>query len=140
MDRQEKRGKTRYLVKWKEYITEGNIWEGLKNLKNVIEKIEEFEKGRFKEEIQRIRIKKEKEIKLNPEAEEFRRGELLERYTAKLLYRWDDKKFDKEYLKKLEKNWNRWKNDRKEEEKEYRKKLEESLEWNERDEQRSKKI
>ena len=134
MDRQEKRGKTRYLVKWKGYTTEGNTWEGLKNLKNVIEKIEEFEKGRFKEEIQRIRIKKEKEIKLNPEAEEFRRGELLERYTAKLLYRWDDKKFDKEYLKKLEKNWNRWKNDRKEEEKEYRKKLEESLEWNERDE------
>ena len=134
MDRQEKRGKTRYLVKWKGYTTEGNTWEGLKNLKNVIEKIEEFEKGRFKEEIQRIRIKKEKEIKLNPEAEEFRRGELLGRYTAKLLYRWDDKKFDKEYLKKLEKNWNRWKNDRKEEEKEYRKKLEESLEWNERDE------
>ena len=134
MDRQEKRGKTRYLVKWKGYTTEGNTWEGLKNLKNVIEKIEEFEKGRFKEEIQRIRIKKEKEIKLNPEAEEFRRGELLGRYTAKLLYRWDNKKFDKEYLKKLEKNWNRWKNDRKEEEKEYRKKLEESLEWNERDE------
>ena len=128
MDRQEKRGKTRYLVKWKGYTTEGNTWEGLKNLKNVIEKIEEFEKGRFKEEIQRIRIKKEKEIKLNPEAEEFRRGELLGRYTAKLLYRWDDKKFDKEYLKKLEKNWNRWKNDRKEKEKEYRKKLEESLE------------
>ena len=128
MDRQEKRGKTRYLVKWKGYTTEGNTWEGLKNLKNVIEKIEEFEKGRFKEEIQRIRIKKEKEIKLNPKAEEFRRGELLERYTAKLLYRWDDKKFDKEYLKKLEKNWNRWKNDRKEKEKEYRKKLEESLE------------
>ena len=128
MDRQEKRGKTRYLVKWKGYTTEENTWEGLKNLKNVIEKIEEFEKGRFKEEIQRIRIKKEKEIKLNPEAEEFRRGELLGRYTAKLLYRWDDKKFDKEYLKKLEKNWNRWKNDRKEKEKEYRKKLEESLE------------
>ena len=25
-------------------------------------------------------------------------------YTAKLLYGWDDKKFDDEYLKKLEKN------------------------------------
>jgi len=24
-----------------------------------------------------------------------------------LLYGWDDKKFDKEYLKKLERNWNR---------------------------------
>ena len=72
--------------------------------------------------------------------EEFKRGELPERYIAKLLYGWDDKKFDKEYLKKLEKNWNRWKNNRKEGEKEYIKKLKESLEQNERDRQRSKKI
>ena len=109
-------------------------------MKNAGEKIEEFEKGRFEEEIQRIRMKKRKEIKLNPEAEEFKRGELPGRYTAKLLYGWDDKKFDEEYLKKLEKNWNRWKNDRKEGEKKYIKKLEESIEWNKRDEQRSKKI
>ena len=31
-------------------------------------------------------MKKEKEMKLNLEAEEFRRGELSGRYTAKLLY------------------------------------------------------
>jgi len=105
-----------------------------------MEKIEEFEKRRFEEEIQRIRMKKGKEMKLNPEVEEFRREELLERYTAKLLYGWDNKKFDKEYLKKLEKNWNRWKNDRKEGEKEYMKKLEEGLEWNEKDKQKSKRI
>ena len=43
-------------------------------------------------------------------------------------------------MKKLERNWNRWKNDREEEEKEYMKKLEEDLEWNEKDEQRSKRI
>ena len=110
------------------------MWEGLENLKNAREKIEEFEKGRFEEEIQRIRVKKGKKIKLNPEVEKFRRGELPGRYTAKLLYRWDDKKFDEEYLKKLEKNWNRWKNNRKKGEKEYRKKLEESLERNERNE------
>ena len=55
-------------------------------MKNIIEKIKEFEKGRFEEEIQRIRIKKGKEIKLNPEAEEFKRGELPGKYTAKLLY------------------------------------------------------
>ena len=107
-------------------------------MKNARENIEEFEKERFEEEIRRIRMKKGKETKLNPER--FRRGELPERYTAKLLYGWDNKKFDEEYLKKLEKNWNRWKNDRKEGEKKYRKKLEESLEWNERDEQRSKEI
>ena len=34
----------------------------------------------------------------------FRRGELLEKYTAKLLYRWDDRNFEKEYLRKLERN------------------------------------
>ena len=104
LDKQERRGKTKYLVKWKEYIVEENTWEELENLKNAMEKVEEFEKGRFKEEIQRIRLKKEKEIKLNPEVEEFKRGELLGRYIVKLLYGWDDKKFDKEYLKKLERN------------------------------------
>ena len=128
LDRQERRGKTKYLVKWKGYTAEENTWEGLENLKNAMKKVEEFEKGRFEEEIQRIRIKKGKEMKLNLEAEEFKRGELPGRYAAKLLYGWDDKKFDEEYLKKLERNWNRWKNDRKEGEKEYMKKLEESLE------------
>ena len=141
LDRQEKRGKTRYLVKWKGYMAEENIWEGLENLKNAGKKIEEFEKGRFEEEIRRIRMKKGKEFKLNPEAEEFRRGELPGRYTAKLLYGWNNKKFDEEYLKKLQKNWNRWKNNRKEGEPEkYIKKLEESLEWNEKDEETSRVI
>ena len=48
----------RYLVKWKGYTAEGNTWKRLENLKNTREKIEEFEKGRFEEEIQRIRVKK----------------------------------------------------------------------------------
>ena len=130
----------RYLVKWKGYMAEGNTWERLENLKNAMEKVEEFEKGRFEEEIRRIRMKKEKEMRLNPEAEEFKRGELPGRYMAKLLYGWDNKKFDEEYLKKLERNWNRWKNKRKEGEKEYMKKLEESLEWSKKDKQRSKRI
>jgi len=39
--------------------------------------------------------------------------ELLGKYIVKLLYRWDDRKFEDEYLKILEKNWRRWKNDRK---------------------------
>ena len=140
LDKQERREKTKYLVKWKGYTVEENTWEGLENLKNAMEKIEEFEKEIFEEEIWRIRMKKGKEMKLNLEAEEFRREELPGRCTAKLLYEWDDKKFDKEYLKKLERNWNRWKNDRKKEEKEYVKKFEESLEWNKRDKQISKRI
>jgi len=51
LDRQERRGKTKYLVKWKEYTAEKNTWEGIENLKNAMEKVEEFEKGRFDEEI-----------------------------------------------------------------------------------------
>ena len=35
--------------------------------------------------------------------------ELLGKYMAKLLYEWDDKEFKEEYLRKLEKNWRRWK-------------------------------
>ena len=104
LDRQERRGKTKYLVKWKGYMAEENTWKGLENLKNTREKIEEFKKGRFEEEIQRIRLKKGKRTKLNPEAEEFKRRELPGRYMVKLLYEWDNKKFDEEYLKKLEKN------------------------------------
>jgi len=140
LDKQERRGKTKYLVKWKGYMVEENMWKGVENLKNAIETVKEFEKGRFEEEIQRIRMKKGKEMKLNPKAEEFRRGELSGKYTVKLLYGWNDKKFDEEYLKKLERNWNRWKNDRKKGEKKYVKRLKESLEWNKRDEQISKRI
>ena len=72
-----------------------------------MEKVEEFKKGRFEEEIRRIRLKKGKEIKLSLEMEEFKREKLPGRYTVKLLYGWNDKKFDEEYLKKLERNWNR---------------------------------
>ncbi len=51
LDRQERRGKTKYLVKQKGYTVEENMQEGIENLKNVMEKVEEFEKGRFEEEI-----------------------------------------------------------------------------------------
>ena len=36
------------------------------------------------------------------EREEYRRMELPKKYVVKLLYGWDDKKFEKEYLRKLE--------------------------------------
>jgi len=43
------------------------------------------------------------------EERDFRRGELLEKFMVKMLYGWDDRKFEEEYLKKLERNWRRWK-------------------------------
>ena len=38
------------------------------------------------------------------EEKNFRRGELPEKYTAKILYGWDDRKFEEEYMRKLERN------------------------------------
>jgi len=52
-------------------------------------------------------IEKRWKVKLNPEVDKFKRSELLEKYTAKLLFRWNNKKFKNEYLKKLERNWQR---------------------------------
>jgi len=48
--------------------------------------------------------------KLNmTEEKDFRRGELPEKFTAKILHGWDDRKFEEEYLRKLERNWRKWK-------------------------------
>ena len=38
------------------------------------------------------------------EEKDFRRGELPGKFTAKILYRWDDGRFKEEYLRKLERN------------------------------------
>jgi len=43
------------------------------------------------------------------EERDFRRGELLGKFTIKMLYRWDNRKFEEKYLKKLERNWQKWK-------------------------------
>ena len=43
-------------------------------------------------------------MELNPEAEKFKRSKLLEKYIARILFGWNDKKFEDEYLKKLERN------------------------------------
>jgi len=51
LDRQERRGKMRYLVKWKGYMVEENMWEGIENFRNAMGLIEEFEKERFEEEM-----------------------------------------------------------------------------------------
>jgi len=59
---------------------------------------------------------------------EYRRMELLGKYTVKLLYRWDDQRFEEEYLSKLEKNWKKWKEDRQIDESKHLKRVEEKME------------
>jgi len=53
---------------------------------------------------QQEEINKRWKIKLNPNVEEYRRSELPGKYIVKVLFGWDDKKFEDEYLKKLERN------------------------------------
>jgi len=73
--------------------------------------VEEFEIEIREEEIRKVQMRKEKEKEkaLNIEAEIFKRSKLLEKYTAKILFGWDNRKFEDKYLKKLEKSWARWK-------------------------------
>ena len=57
----------------------------------------------FKEKYDKIgRVKKRNR-------KEDRKEELPDRYMAKKLYEWDNKRFDKEYWERLERNWNEWK-------------------------------
>ena len=60
--------------------------------------LEEF-KGRMHAEVRR-------QEKINmAEERNFRRGGLPRKFTAKILYGWDNGKFKEEYLRKLERNW-----------------------------------
>ena len=59
---------------------------------------------------ERVEVKIKRQEKLDrAEERDFRRGELSGKFTARMLYGWDDGKFEEEYLKKLERNWRRWK-------------------------------
>ena len=71
-------------------------------MKNAGKALKEFE-GRMNTEIRR-----QEKIDI-AEERDFRRKELLGNFTVKMLYGWDDRKFEEEYLKKLERNWRRWK-------------------------------
>ena len=95
------RGVVKYLIQWKGFTTEGDTWERKENLKNVEKLIEEFKRGG-------VEVRRQE-----GEVDEYRRMELPGKYTVKLLYEWDDQKFEEEYLNKLEKNWKKWKKDRK---------------------------
>jgi len=108
----------KYLIQWKGFTVEGDTWERKENLKNAEELIEEFEQGG-------VEVRRQKE-----EVDEYRRMELLGKYMAKVLYEWDDQKFGEEYLKKLEKNWRWWKNNRREVEREEDEQVEQII-WGE---------
>jgi len=96
------RGVDKYLVRWKEFTAEYDIWERREDLGNAREVLEEFE-GRMNTEVRR-------QEKLDMvEEKDFRKGKLPGKFIAKMLYGWDNGKFEEEYLRKLERNWQKWK-------------------------------
>jgi len=67
-------------------------------LENVKEVVAEFE--------ERLNIEVKRQEKLDmTEKKDFRREKLLRKYIAKMLYEWNDGKFENKYLKKLKRNW-----------------------------------
>ena len=121
LNKKKMRGVEKYLIRWKGFTAEGDTWERRENLKNVEELIEEFERGG-------VEVRRQEKIEKRKEENEYRRMELLGKNTARMLYGWDDKKFEEEYLKKLEKNWKRWKEGRQIDESKYLRMIEEKME------------
>ena len=77
---------------------EQDTWEREKDLENTKKAVEEFER--------RISAEVRRQEKLDiMEEKDFKKGELLENYMAKILYKWDNRKFKEKYLRKLERNW-----------------------------------
>ena len=80
------------MIRWKGFTAEGDTWERKENLKN---------SGKFIKEIEQGEVVVRREVE---EEGEYKRMELPGKYTAKLLYGWEDRRFEEEYLSKLEKN------------------------------------
>ena len=96
------RGVEKYLVRWKGFTAEGDTWERKEDLKNAGEALEESKRR------MNVEVRRQEKIDI-AEERDFRRGELPGKFTVKMLYRWNDGKFEEEYLKMLERNWRRWK-------------------------------
>ena len=76
---------------------ESDTWEGMENLENAKEVVKEFEKE-YQQDMEDVQRQEKKEGM-------FRREELPGRFIARKLFRWSDKRYDKEYWARLERNW-----------------------------------
>ena len=91
------RGVVKYLVQQKGFTAEHNSWEKEENLENTKELVTEF-----KEKIN-VEVRRQKKLDL-AEEKNFRRKELPGKYMMKMLYKQNNRKFEDEYLRKLERN------------------------------------
>ena len=69
----------KYLVYWKRFTAENNIWKKEEDLKNTRKIVIKF-KGKLS-----IEVKKQEKLDLTKERD-FRKGELLEKCMMKMLY------------------------------------------------------
>jgi len=76
-------------------MAEKNTWKPRENLGNAKDLVREFEKEYGKIERKKKKRNDKKEGK----------GELPDKYMAKMLYRWDNKRFNKEYWGQFGRNW-----------------------------------
>ena len=96
------REKKKFLVQWKGYMVEENTWKRRENLENAKELVEEFERE-YGEETKEIRRQEEEDNK-----KVFSR-ELPKRFTAKVLWRWSNKEYERQRERRQEESWNQWK-------------------------------
>ena len=98
LNRRKVREVVKYLVRWKGFIIEYGSQERKEDLENTKKVVAEF-KGRVNPEVR-------KQERLDrAEKKDFRRGKLLGKYMEKILYGWNNGKFENKYLRKLKKNW-----------------------------------
>ena len=71
-------------------------WEREEDLENTKKVVTEFE-GKMN-----VEVRRQKKLDLIKE-KDFRKGELPGKYIAKMLYEWNNGKFENEYLRKLKK-------------------------------------
>jgi len=69
-------------------MAEDNTWEPRENLRNAKDLVREFEEKSREEEIGKAKRANQREDS---------KEELSKRYIAKMLYGWDNKKFNREY-------------------------------------------
>ena len=79
-------------------MAESDTWEKKEDLGNTREALKEFEERMDTE------VRRQEKIDM-VEERDFRRRELSGKFMAKILYGWDNGKFEEEYLRKLERNW-----------------------------------
>jgi hypothetical protein len=86
------------LVKWKNYLLEEVSWEPVANLGNAKESIMDFHRNHpnAPQKVHTMPIMRKYE-------------NYTQQVTPKKLFGWEDGKFERDYLERLEQAWGKWK-------------------------------